>query len=199
MAMIIENWIWCFYFAYLAVGPRAAGREVKISSPFLKYRLSTNATKMLWESQQIWASHLISRTATRPLPAPSRAATLYGAQPSLFYKKPDHFEFHCTKQWMHAGIEEKHLLERRIQPDGTRCEEGRRRQLHKPCKGRHRELHRESTLPSPARHQTLSSGWNLHSRWSFLWCSQALLVAFVASRCLPSLKYGWWLYRHLRF
>ena len=154
---------------------------------------------MQWECLQIWASHLISRTATRPLPAPSSAATLYGAQPSLFWRKPDHFEFHCTKQWLHAGIEEKKLLiawnrkkerfkEESDQPDGTRCEEGRHRQLHKPCKGRYRELHRESTLPSPARHQTLSSGWTLHSRWSLLWCSQALQVAFAASQYLPSLK-----------
>ena len=30
-------------------------------------------------------NHLISRTATRPLPAPSSVATLYGAQPSLVW------------------------------------------------------------------------------------------------------------------
>ena len=37
-------------FFHLAVGPSAAGREVKISSPFLKYytyRLFTNATNAM--------------------------------------------------------------------------------------------------------------------------------------------------------
>ena len=113
-------------------------------------------------------NHLISRTATRPLPDPSSVSTLYGAQPSLVWASRNQngkrvktlgFRLYFEEKWEWWGKGEI------WQPGDGKCEEDRQQQPHKACRVQHWERRTRNTrtpsaphfLSSPCSRNSLSS------------------------------------------